>query len=210
MSVINQSVTYPGLTNVLPDPYDPALWPNNDTRTTILNVIATNPTGVDIIGSIEQISAATDGFTEGSAAAVIGEKFYICIVAKNDGLPVNEVRFRISDSVGFLASALINLDTGLEVGSSSVVFNVSYLSDGYKLIQGEWTATRTDAALQGQIFMWNDANGGIPDTGSKMNAQATFFGKATGFPASVLTGIESVKSTVKTSIRSTIRNTNTF
>jgi hypothetical protein len=180
------TVMYPDVINSMPDPYDPALWPNNDARTSVTNISTPNPTGVDIVGRVEQIGASADGLIESvPTAAIIGEKFYTCIVAKHIDTPINELRIRISDGVGFLQSNVLNLDTGVEVGASSIVSRVTDIGNDYRIFECEWTVTRNTAAIQSQIFMWNDANGGVPLIGSKMNIQAAFFGKADDFPALV-------------------------
>lgn len=221
MSIINRSVTYPGVTNSSTSPFDPSGWigATSDPDTIYASVIEQNPSGINFVGRFTV--ANTAGFSQfndsSDVATLIGEDLYASILLK----PVTSdktVRIRYGVAGGaFKAQMRINISTGsvnYQTGSGMVA-KVTPMSDGYKLIETMFTANSNESYNFLAEFVQDDP----PFTGSSYTrgadgdnalAQATFFGIASEFPGVVTTGQEPVLATIRNSVRSTIRYTNTF
>lgn len=216
MSIINQSVTYPDVSNAMPSPFDPSGWEGavTDPDGTLVNVTLGNPIGEPFVGLATQVSGAgqltMNGISSDGIPVVIGDKFYVCVACKPVGGYVPSVRFRIADTQGFLSSTSLLSETGEHTGESVINTNVTTLSDGFILLQVEINIIRNDSGAYGQVILWSNNDTGVAPVGAKLYVQASYFGVSPDFPGLVKTGLESVKDLLKTTIRSTIRNTNTF
>lgn len=181
------SITYPDVTNLMPSPFDPSGWYGNTSEgtDTIEKITTPNPSGEDFIGLATQVGTdqfimATNRYSS-PMPVTIGEKAYACIIVKAIGTVPLRIRFRIADGQGFLQSTYYNVITN-ELDNSGVV---TPLSNGYFLVQTEFTVTRDDSSLFTEVFMWNEEGGTNAPIGSQLYVQAAFFGKADDWPALV-------------------------
>ncbi len=184
-------VDYQSANNYMPSPYAPESWQRNSAYNLISNVILNNPSGYETLGLAERINdaAAAGNLAETSlnASVTSGEEFYLAVIAKsitND----NSFRLRFNDEIGFLGSVSINIDSGVKFsgggGDINQMWQVTDLSDGFKLFETKMTAHRDSNDLWAQIiFEKKDGSVQAPALGSKAYVQAAFFGKSNDWPA---------------------------
>ena len=188
-------VSYPYVTNYMPNPFGPEGWYGATEEGDILeNQLIDNPSGTEFIGYAEQVGAdqfiiaANDAPTDNTFSVLIGDKVYQSMILKAfDGEPPF-VRFRFADSQGFLGNTYYDtLNSVINTGIGSV----TSLGDDYYLVQAVHNVSRDDSNFSCQIFMWADfvntaTPSGAAPIGSKLYVQAAFSGKADDYPANVM------------------------
>lgn len=189
-------IEYSG-TNYMPSPFDPSGWANG-AATDITNVSTQNPSGESFAGLVDQVlsggQADSINDSEYVGAVSIGDSFAISVIAKAVSGDAS-FRLRFNDDIGFLGSVNINIATGQRFsgggGDINQIWDVSDLSDGFKLFQTMITAYRSASSMSGQII-YEDGTTQItpPPQGTKIYVQAAYFGKNTDWPAFVGTKID--------------------
>ena len=213
MSIINQSVTYPNTTNLMPSPYSPALWYGSVLDNDLSYSVDTsqNPSGKASVGLFEYVGVsgtATLVIPSNSNNFLAGDKIYAsCMLGLNQ---YKHVRHLLQEYPG---GAVIG-DFRYNFVDDVVGLNTANVSYKRTIINSEWCIVETEfvAPTDGiyKVGIWLDPLVGAMPAGDKIKAQAAFFGKANDFPALVTNGRETTSNEVSASIRSTIRNTNTF
>jgi len=186
------SVTYPGVTNQMPNPFDPEEWYGAlfEGSDILENQVISNPSGETFVGYAEQVG--TDQFIlcrnrDGNTFPVqIGDVVTSSIIVKSGTGHPPFIRFRFADSQGFRWNHYYdNLNNEFQPNSQQS--KITKLSDGFYLIECQFIWNRADSAAYSEIFMWADfvntaAPSGAAPIGSNLFVQACYTGITSSFP----------------------------
>jgi subtilisin-like proprotein convertase family protein len=174
------------------EPYNPSSWfgATSDNNGTISNVALQNPSGVHVVGLSEAVNSTDYTITlSNNTPSLLGETFYQSLVIKSDSVN-SGIRMRFEDGSTQLANVYVSGATGLYSKSSSegvIDVNVTDLANGFFLVEAAYTLARDIVDFDNYIQQWSVHNDGsnisFPLVGDKLYVQASFFGKASDWPA---------------------------
>ena len=176
------SITYPNVTNLMPNPFDPENW-LADVDGTNVNTVIDNPSGVDFVGLATQVLTGT--FFVASTTGLnlsIGDKVYIAVICKTLGAYDTAIRFRFADSQGFIGDTVLRGSDGSKTSGGALNTKTTTLPDGFLLLEVELDITRNDSSGVGQLIFWSNDNTGVAPVGAQLYIQAAFYGKSSDFP----------------------------
>jgi hypothetical protein len=182
---VRDAILYPSTINYMSNWDNPLGWNrDSDTGITVLDE-GTNPTGVDLVGVVEQVGTGTAILSQ-SARMLIGDGdtiYQMCVVKV-----VNfdmDLSFYIYDvpSASFIR-VVMNVATGVLKQQSNRWIGEVYreqLPDGYWLLGIGHTSDAGWSDVYGN-FRLRVGSLGLPPVGSKIMMQSVFFGQASDWP----------------------------
>lgn len=172
-------------TNYIPSPFDPENW-RPDPDGTITNVTLANPSGESVVGLAEQVGAGeftlNTNFDNKIASVSVGEKSYLSILFKPiSGWPHQRIQIAIFSDSGLIAFSLFNIETNTVASGSPSDFKFTELNDGFVILEVMNEELESHSNVYASIILKSGTS--AAPIGSQLYVQATFFGKASDWPA---------------------------
>ena len=183
-------VSYPGLTNAMPSPFDPSAWSGaSDPDLSYQAITETNPSGQAFVGEFEYVgtsfaSIATNAYIEPAAAG----DYYLSIQSS----PVANLGFRVifRSAVGEVDRVYISSVTGsITSAAGGAESKITAVSNDYNILQIKIPYDGLQTKIRAEVYLYTvDSSGnqlGQPTIGDKIKCQAVFFGQAANYPAAI-------------------------
>lgn len=173
-------------TNLMANPFDPENWTGSgDADGTTINIIGQNPSGESFYGVVEQVvdgGAHEYPITRVDAIdgvdVVRGEVVLSSILVKNTDYEGAIRYIHRGDVSGNIGITNIRISDGSVVSSSGIasVSRVSTAGDDWRILEIKSEALVAEK-ISCALINWNADTNAVPSAGSKIYAQAAFFGK---------------------------------